>query len=128
MEFNKHIENLLADLKEANKRGELTESQKNLIMAACGEEQQKISVSTPFGNIVSYPSTDPMYPGIYVDFEMVNGYSRSVALTEYTPAPESGEAQVRLLCWNNSGNIDDDCCYGASYKIYNKKALNELKG
>lgn len=42
------------------------------------KKQEELVISTRLGNIIAIPSTDPLYPGIFIE---VNG--RQVALIEY---------------------------------------------
>lgn len=56
--------------------------------------KQTIEVQTSKGKLVAEASTDPDYPGIYIDLE-VDGVSHSLVLAEL---PE-GEQQLSVKVW-----------------------------
>lgn len=70
----------------------------------------EIRIKTPVGTLHAYPSTDPDYPGIYIDLERgPKKYSAPLLMldfthTEYPECQSPGTAEKGILvcrCWGD---------------------------
>lgn len=83
-------------------QGTLEEQQKEILKLRQEMEQLKakpgIAVSTPLGNICAYESSDPSYPGIFVEVEGNDDGFTSAALVEY----QKTDNLIKVHAWKQS--------------------------
>lgn len=78
----------------------------------------RLVVNTPLGQLVAYPSMDPMHPGIYIDLKR-DGYEcmAPTAMVEYTAddsREDGSDAPPSIVCrvWGDA--MQEDYTYAAA--------------
>ena len=75
-----------------------------------------IEIQTDLGTIIVQPTSDPNYPGVYIDFQKVDkNYPDPICIVEATPNNKEETESVRLLVWTGEEDYSHEFIYAKKH-------------